>query len=119
MSDKSNVNVPVLLSAPLTFTVDRVEMPKADLNVRKPALFRFAPTFNLSCKPAMFTLPPALLSKSPLEVIVSLSPRVSELPKIWMIPLLVTDAEVRVSPLPLINSPPAALLNAPATVTAP
>src|SRR5260370_36695487 len=55
-----NVRVPVLLSAPLTLTVD-----SDPLSVREPALLRFAPTFNvLVVPPAMpdtVTVPSAVL----------------------------------------------------------
>src|SRR6266849_163238 len=106
-----NVRVPVLLSAPLTLTVD-----SDPLSVREPAFFRFAPTFNvLVLPPAMpdrVTLPPALLPKSPLEL------SVSEVPSRVMVPLLETEPAVSVSfMLAIVSAAPDSLLSAPVTFT--
>src|SRR6266849_5393065 len=98
-----------LLSAPVTFTIETPVRIPAVLNVREPALFRFAPTFNVLPVLNRVTLPPELLSKSPLEVSVSVAVTVRV-----MAPLLVTEPAVRMSPVPPIVSVPA-LLRLPST----
>src|SRR5260370_844292 len=60
-----------LLSAPVTFTIETPVRIPAVLNVREPALFRFAPTFNVLPVLNRVTLPPEMLSKFPLEVSVT------------------------------------------------
>ncbi len=105
---RSKISVPVLLSAPVTFTTEP-EPPNEDCSVREPALLRLPPIFNVLLVPDRVTLPVELLSKSPLEVSVSVAVTVRV-----MVPLLVTEPAVRMSPVPPIVSVPA-LLRLPST----